>query len=178
MQRAKKDSPRSKDQRDRRQKTMQQMWQIKEMIALAMLAICAYTDIKERNIYLFPLIVSTTGAVAVSVVSFMCAPADEEAGILIGDLMIPVLAGVFIIICVRAAKRHVGIGDGYLMAALGMIIGVRSNVISMVAGLFAASIYACIILIKKGKISRFRRRSIPFAPFVMTGYMLVLINGL
>ena len=157
---------------------MQQMWQIKEMIALAMLAICTYTDIKERNIYLFPLIVSATGAVAVSVVSFMCAPADEEAGILIGDLMIPVLAGVFIIICVRAAKRHVGIGDGYLMAALGMIIGVRSNVISMVAGLFAASIYACIILIKKGKISRFRRRSIPFAPFVMTGYMLVLINGL
>ncbi len=157
---------------------MQQMWQIKEMIALAMLAICAYTDIKERNIYLFPLIVSTTGAVAVSVVSFMCAPADEEAGILIGELMIPVLAGIFIIICVRAAKRHVGIGDGYLMASLGMIIGVRSNVISMVAGLFAASIYACIILIKKGKISRFRRISIPFAPFVMTGYMLVLINGL
>ena len=32
---------------------MQQMWQIKEMIALAMLAICAYTDIREKNIYLF-----------------------------------------------------------------------------------------------------------------------------
>ena len=157
---------------------MQQVWQIKEMIGLMMLAICTYTDIKERNIYLCPLIVSATGAAAVSTVSFMCAPVDEEADILIGDLILPALAGLMIIACVKMARRHVGTGDGYLMAALGMIIGIRSNIISVMVGLFAASLYACILLFGKRRFRRIRGGSIPFAPFVMTGYMLVLINGL
>lgn len=157
---------------------MQKMWQIKEMIALAMLAVCAYTDIKERSIYVFPLVVSVTGAVAISTVSFMCAPVDKETEILLYDILLPAITGGILIVAVRAAKSHMGMGDGWLMASLGMTIGVRDNIIAVTAAFLAASVYACIILFGNGIRRRLRHKSIPFAPFVMAGYMLVLVNGI
>ena len=154
------------------------MWQMKNVIALVMLVICAYTDIKERNIYIMPLIISTTGATAISVVSFMCAPATSDLHILMSDLLLPAFAGALMIFVARSGRAHMGQGDGYLMAALGMMIGLRSNICVIAAAACAALFYVILLLFKNGGYRRIRRKSIPFAPFMTAGYMFVLINGM
>ena len=151
---------------------------MKNVIALVMLAICAYTDIKERNIYLMPLIISTTGAAAISVVSFMCAPATSDLNILMSDLLLPAFAGVLLILVAGSERVRMGQGDGYLMAALGMMIGVRSNIYVIAVASCAALLYVMILLFKNGGYRRIRRKSIPFAPFMIAGYMFILINGM
>ena len=154
------------------------MWQMKNTIALAMLVISAYTDIKERSIYLMPLIISTTGAAAVSVVSFMCAPAASDLDILMREILLPAFAGVLVIVIVKSGYSHIGFGDGYLMASLGMMIGVKNNLYVIAAGFGAALIYVGVLVLRKGGYRRIRRKSIPFAPCMMAGYMLMLINGI
>lgn len=151
---------------------MQQVWQIRQMIALAMLAISAYTDIKEKNIYLMPLIIPSAGAISISVISFANAGVSDERSILLYEMAIPVLAGILVIAAVKTGALGMGMGDGYLMAALGLIIGVKLNIFVILTAAVAASVYAAALFVSEKK----RRRTMPFAPFVMAGYMILLIN--
>lgn len=153
------------------------MRQIRELIALATLAISAYTDIKERNIYTMPLIVSAAGAAVMSMIMLICAPAGEECDILLSELAGPALVGALIIMTVRLLGKHMGEGDGYLLAALCMVTGIRESMITMAATAFTAFIYAGgYVTVGKIRGKRFYR-DIPFAPFVMIGFVLVNVNG-
>ncbi len=148
------------------------MWQVREMIALFMLAICTDTDIRMRRIYLVPLLICALGGIALGVAEFFGIPGYGLYE-LAGDVLFPAATGVLIILAVRIAEDHIGMGDGYMMAALGMIIGIRSNMYVIMTACFAASLYAPLVKIK-GK-RRFVK-SIPFAPFVMMGLMVMMIN--
>ena len=140
------------------------------MIALIMLSICAYTDLRERNIYLMPLIISASGAAAITLTDLAFA---FEKRTLFHWLLIPAAAGILVMLCVRMKRDHIGIGDGYMTAALGMIIGTGRCFLTVTAGLAAASLYAALTAFSKKGL----RRRIPFAPFIMAGYMLLLFNG-
>lgn len=149
------------------------MWQIREMIALAMLAVCAYTDIKERNIYLVPLTISVSGAAMISLISFFTSSAGEGSGVLLKEIILPALVGLMVLVLAWIYRSHLGIGDAYLIAALGIITGIRCNLYTVICGLVIAFVFALVfMIIKKGRC----RKSIPFAPFVMAGYMIVIIN--
>lgn len=156
---------------------MQQMWQVRELIALSMLAICAYTDIRERCIYVMPLIICSAGALALSAVSYVFSPGRDNM-ILIEEIVLPLAAGLLIIGLVKLWRRHMGEGDGYLMAALCLIIGIRYDLCTIAAGFLLALAYAVITLVVSAVNRKRRCRSIPFAPFIMSGYILVLINGI
>ena len=149
------------------------MWQIKEMIALAMLAVSAYTDIKEKNIYLLPLIVSSAGAVSISVISYICSFGGDEREILIYDIILPIVTGIAFIAITKMRPLHMGPGDGCLLAALGLVIGIRYNLFVTAIGFMIASLYAGVVIMTHRK---HRRKSIPFAPFLMTAFVFVLIN--
>ena len=145
------------------------MWQIKQMIALAMLAVCTYTDIKEKNIYLVPLLISTAGGVFITLAALIGMP-DYGAAELATDLVFPALFGCVMIVIAKCLTKYVGIGDGYLIAALGILIGNMNNMyVTGIASVFAG-VYAVILMILKRK--RFAG-SIPFAPFVMAGFVIV-----
>lgn len=156
---------------------MQPMWQVREIIALAMLAICAYTDIKEKNIYVMPLLICSAGAVALSVTSFVFS-AGHDRMILVNEIVIPAVAGLVIIVFMKQFRKHMGEGDAYLMAALCLIIGIRYDLYTITAGMILASTYAVSVLIARCVRKKRRLKNIPFAPFVMSGYILVLINGI
>ena len=149
------------------------MWQIRQMIALAVLAICAYTDIKERNIYIFPLCISSAGAVMITIISYIFSQDGGKGRILFEELVLPMAVGVLLIVAAKTKAAHVGMGDAYLLAALGLIIGIRPDIITAAAALTMVAVYALYMMIS-GRRRRFMR--IPFAPFVMTGFMMVLIN--
>ncbi len=147
------------------------MQEMRQIIALFMLSICAYTDIKEKNIYIMPLIISAAGAAAMSAADalFLQNPAPA-----VNEILLPAAAGIAVILLVRMKSVHVGIGDGYMTAALGMIIGTGRCFLSVAAGLAAASLYAGAMIIAAKK--RLHHR-LPFAPFVMAGYMFMLFYG-
>ena len=148
------------------------MWQIRWMIALVMLAICTYTDIRERNIYLIPLIISASGGMLITMEAFFMIP-GYDAGMFVNELIIPILTGGTMILISKAIKRHIGIGDIYMLVALSLIIGTGYMLLAVVAGSAAASLFAGVTMIKGRR--RFIR-SIPFAPFVMSGFMIVMVN--
>ena len=147
------------------------MQQMRWMIALFMLAICAYTDIREKNIYLFPLIICSAGGILIAVAAFFTLPGYSGEG-LTNDLVAPVIAGAVLILFATCFDRYIGSGDGYLMAALGILIGNRCNLYVAAAGSVLASGYALVKLIRRKK--RFLS-SIPFAPFVMAGFIMVMV---
>lgn len=153
------------------------MRQIREVIALAIVVISAYTDIKERSIYTMPLVVSAAGAAVMSFIMIICAPAGEECDILLSELAGPALVGALIIFATMLFGKHMGEGDGYLLAALCMVTGIRENMLTILLAAFTAFIYAWGYVIA-GKIRRRRfNKDIPFAPFVMIGFLLVIVNG-
>ena len=152
---------------------MQQMWQIKQMIALAMLAVCSYTDIKEINIYIAPLVISVTGGILTVLTAFWGIP-DYGGSQFVNELVSPALAGMLLIAVLRSCRKHIGLGDGYLLACLGILIGNRRNMYVIVIASVAASVYGTVLMLKKRK---HRAGSIPFAPFVMSGFMMITMTG-
>ncbi len=149
---------------------MQQMWQMREAIALVMLAICTYTDIKERNIYLVPLAIASAGAAIMELVVFFAMTDPGAYQRLIMYLLLPLATGVLMIILSHSGFFPAGEGDGYLIAALTLVTGFTSSLHAVAAGSIMAALYALIKLVAK------KKRSVPFAPFVMTGFILVIIN--
>ena len=138
------------------------MWQIREMMALSLLAVCAYTDIKERNIYVMPLLVSGIGSVAITLIGREDLPEF---------LIFPALAGAFLILAVKYWQDQMGMGDGYLMATLMMMIGITCGMYVIMCSFAVSSVYAgAVLLAKKGGI----KREIPFAPCVMAGFIVML----
>ena len=152
---------------------MQQMWQIKQMIALAMLAVCTYTDIRERNIYIVPLIISAAGGILTVFTAFWGIP-DYGGECLVADLVFPSLAGVLMITAAKICRKHIGQGDGYLLACLGILIGNRRNLYVILIASVAASVYGAVLMFRRRK---HRAGGIPFAPFVMSGFMMITMAG-
>ena len=148
------------------------MRQIREMMALALLAVCSYTDIKEKSIYLVPLVICVSGAAALSVTSFVFA-SDTGVQILLHELLIPAVAGILLIIAVKAGKAYIGAGDGYLLAALWLVLGLADGVVILMSALIFSFLFSIFIIIS-GK--RGSYRLIPFAPFVLLGFVALLIN--
>ncbi|MBR6159240.1 MAG: prepilin peptidase [Lachnospiraceae bacterium] len=149
---------------------MQQMRQIREMIALAMLAVSSYTDIKEKSIYIMPLVITSSGAVIISLTELVSKPA---ADVFTHDLLMPALTGIIFIAVIYTYREHIGMGDAYLLAALLIIAGIRYSLYTIAVSLLLSSVYALIVL-AAGRIGGAGSRTIPFAPFVLTGFLLVL----
>ncbi len=152
---------------------MQEMWQIRYMMALALLAVCAYTDIKERNIYILPLLVCVLGAQSVLLLSLAGEPKGEVQSVLLFEVLLPLAVGIVMIMIVKAGRAHIGMGDGYLMAALTLMTGVETGSLSILVAFLGSAVYGCL------KIAAAKKRyvrSIPFAPFVLAGFITVLIN--
>ena len=148
------------------------MWQIRQMIALLLLAICSYTDIRERNIYLFPLAVSSAGTLAMFTVSWFFASPVQSEHILLYDILLPAAVSVVIIMIVKAGGACIGMGDGYLMASLGLILGLQILFAALSAAFIAAAVFAGFRIVSAKK--RFKG-TIPFAPFIMAGFLAVTV---
>ena len=148
------------------------MQQIKQTIALVTLAICAYTDIRERNIYIVPLVISAFGGILITLTAFFGLETYTKKE-LFADLVGPVIAAMIMVAATKFFDRYMGSGDGYLMATLGMLIGNRCNLYAVFAGSVFAALYALVMTIRNKR--RFAA-CIPFAPFLMAGYVLVVAN--
>jgi leader peptidase (prepilin peptidase) / N-methyltransferase len=137
-------------------------WVIKGILGI-MLIICGISDIKSRKISLSIVIFSF-----ISMVIFISF--NKEVSYISG--LGGVLVGVFLLILSRITKGEIGIGDGLIFCVTGLGLGMWDNLCLLVYSLFFASIFAGVVLVTKWMD---KKQVIPFVPFVLAGYLGILL---
>jgi len=91
-----------------------------------------------------------------------------------GELVTPIgiFPGVLMLLFGKITDGGVGDGDAYIIMALGLFMGLRNTLNILLISSLISTVY-CIFIIKKE--GRDKKSSIPFAPFILSGYLGILI---
>ena len=157
---------------------------------LFVMAICAYTDYKEGNIYLFPLLCGAfasfllfVGQLVLPLVLPFCIMTQGRS--FLGEeiyltaymteyLIFPCAFMGLLLMLSYATKGQIGQGDGYLCGAVGVIAGIRICVCTVLYGSIlcsaAVGVFGLMENLKKREIRKDLR--IPFAPFALVGFVI------
>lgn len=134
-----------------------------ELLLLLFLIICAFYDIKEKQISAIFLI----GVfVAIAVGEFFLY--EKTVTGLFLDLMI----GVVFLAIGFLSKQAVGYADGLVLCCSGLILGFYRNLNLLFYSLVAISFFSIVMLIIRKLTVKDR---VPFLPFVLAGYLGVLV---
>ena len=130
---------------------------------LCLLFLTAWIDARTREIYdLTNLALAVCGVIAIFVIPEI--PLSERlTGAGTGSL--PALAFSLL------TRGGVGLGDVYLLAAAGLLLGWRSLLTALVVGCLLGGAFAALLLVTKRKS---RKDSIPFAPPLCIGVAAAL----
>jgi len=71
-------------------------------------------------------------------------------------------------------RGQIGMGDGLIVCITGMSLGFTKNAMLLGFGLFGSAIFSMILL--SFKLAN-RKKTIPFVPFLLCGYVGVLLFG-
>lgn len=83
--------------------------------------------------------------------------------------------GLILILVSVATKGQIGIGDGILLAAFGLMLGGRDNMVMFFfACLSSAFVSALMMIIKKAD----KKTRIPFVPFMVPGFLTMVLLSL
>jgi leader peptidase (prepilin peptidase)/N-methyltransferase len=79
-----------------------------------------------------------------------------------------ILLGLFFVILSKVTRGQIGIGDGYVLCAIGLILGIGKCVILLSYAFLLTSVVSIVLLV----FFRWnRKRTIPFVPFLFMGYL-------
>lgn len=131
---------------------------MKEICVLAFLGWNTWTDIRKKQVSLL-----TVWIFALAGIIFAAARKDIS-----WQYFLPVGVGCFFIALSLITKGAVGMGDGWLLAALGTMLNAEEFVRVLLMGMLCCGVWAGILLfvLRKG-----RNTEIPFVPFLMLGYI-------
>lgn len=130
---------------------------------LAVLAVSAYRDWREKQIYLYLPI----GALILGLLwHLVCRERALE------DMMFGAVVGLVMIIIGKVTGEAIGIGDGMMMVVSGIFLGFWGNMCLLMTALLLVGCVALFLIIigKKGKDYR-----LPFLPFLLVAYLLQLL---
>lgn len=131
---------------------------LKEICILGFLGFNTWTDIRRKEISLAAAVVFAAGSLGW---------AAYTGGISVG-FFIPVGISAFFLAVSVVTKGALGMGDGWLMMALGTALKTEEFLIMLLIGLGCSAVWAGILLVvlRKG-----RNAEIPFVPFLLLGYI-------
>ncbi len=136
---------------------------IENCILLAMLAVFAWIDFKKKELPL--LFLAPCAAVGIL---FFALTDDMTPAVLLGGVCI----GGLLLLCALFARRSIGVGDGLLFCVTGLFLGLWGNLILLfLAVVFCAVAGAVLMITKKCT----RKKSLPFAPFVLLADVAMLV---
>ncbi|HCL03321.1 MAG TPA: hypothetical protein DHW61_13105 [Lachnoclostridium phytofermentans] len=79
-----------------------------------------------------------------------------------------VLLGLFFVILSKVTRGQIGIGDGYVLCAIGVILGISKSAILLSYAFLLTSVVSIVLLV----LFRWnRKKTIPFVPFLFLGYL-------
>lgn len=129
-------------------------------IALLYIGICAVFDIRHREIPFLWLLGGIAAAVGVDIWQI------REGIVTITAVGISLLPGIFFLLTSFGTGEKVGYGDGLLLLATGLFLGVYRCFLALCIGLvFSACAAVFLLLFHKAD----RHSRIPFVPFLLCG---------
>ena len=145
---------------------MDQIKNLRFVFVLTVLIIEAVTDFKKKEVnIIFPILL----AVAAVVMLFF----SKDISLI--NAIIGIAEGLLLILISVLTKGQIGLGDGILLAACGLMLGGRDNLIMFFfACLSSAVVSALIMIIKKAD----KKTKIPFAPFMIPGFLIMVLLSL
>lgn len=145
---------------------MDQIKNIRFAFVLIVLVIEAVTDFKKKEVNIvFPVLL----AAAATVMLFF----TKDISLI--NSIIGIAEGVLLILISFLTKGEIGMGDGILLAACGLMLGGKDNLIMFFFACFSSAIVsALIMLIKKAD----KKTKIPFVPFMIPGFLIMVLLSL
>lgn len=131
---------------------------MKELCTLAFLGVNAWLDIRKKEISLL------------SVVIFAAAGAVRyiESGRSMMEVIMPLGIGLVFFTLSLLTSGSVGLGDAWILLALGLILETGEFLGTLCIGMLLAGGWALILLVIRKKS---RNTEIPFVPFLLVGYV-------
>ena len=146
---------------------MQLTGSLSRLVLLTFLFAAAWLDQKTGEL---PLILSGAGATAGTLFCFFTG--SSEFPELLPGFLLGFLPGMLLLALAFFSKQAVGYGDGAIFLAAGTFLGIEKTVWLLVCALLAAGVVSLLLLVLK---KRNKKTSVPVIPFVLAGYVLLLI---
>lgn len=136
------------------------------VFVLIVLIIEAVTDLKKQEIN-----IPVSGIMAAAAIPIYFFAKD----ISVLNSIIGIAEGLLLILISVMTKGQIGMGDGILLAACGLMLGGKDNFIMFFfACLFSAVVSGLIMLVKKAD----KKTKIPFVPFMIPGFLVMVLISL
>ena len=123
---------------------------------LIFLLFSSLLDIRKREISIPVTLMFGLAGVAYSI----------KTGRTMTDYLIPAAIGIFILACSILTRGQVGMGDGWLLMALGCMMRMESYIQMACIGMLLAAACSGVLLLRKS-----RKTEIPLVPFLLLGYV-------
>ena len=125
---------------------------------LIFLLFSSFLDIRKREISIPVTLMFGLAGVAYS----------SKTGRTMTDYLIPAAIGIFILACSILTRGQVGMGDGWLLMALGCMMRMESYIQMACIGMLLAAACSGVLLLVFRKS---RKTEIPLVPFLLLGYV-------
>lgn len=136
------------------------------VFVLIVLIIEAVTDLKKQEIN-----IPVSGIMAAAAIPIYFFAKD----ISVLNSIIGIAEGLLLILISVMTKGQIGMGDGILLAACGLMLGGKDNFLMFFfACLFSAVVSGLIMLVKKAD----KKTKIPFVPFMIPGFLVMVLISL
>ena len=135
---------------------------MEQICILAFLGINSWKDIRTREVSL--LTIGIFGIVGMVRTCFW--------GTVSLDLVWTACMGAAVIGLSIISDGAVGMGDGFLLLALGTVLTFEELLTAFLLGLFCCSLWGILVLLMPGS---GKKKELPFVPFLMLGYVGGLI---
>ena len=136
-------------------------WIIRIVLGVLLL-FCGIQDLLYKRIYLWMI-----GVCAIMVI--ICLPFSERLSVT--ERLGGCALGFGVILLSKATGGKIGLGDGILLCVTGLGLGFWSNTeLFGIALSLAAAVSAILLLLRIAD----RKKSIPFIPFLLAGYVILL----
>lgn len=137
-----------------------------------LLGVLAWLDIRTKKVSLVLVGILAVMMLGMRIASF---ETGSGTGIWIAKLFVGLLPGGISLFCSYITRGQIGMGDGFVLAALGLGLGFRNVMVLWGVALCMAAVFAIFLLVFKraGK-----KTELPFVPCLFLGYVLCRTIGI
>ena len=93
----------------------------------------------------------------------------------VSNAIIGLAEGLLLILVSIMTKGQIGIGDGILLAACGLMLGGKDNMVMFFFACLSSAIASVLIMIIK---KADKKTKIPFVPFMIPGFLIMVLLSL
>lgn len=121
---------------------------------------------------MMPIYLCAVIGVILSIVECQVEP-DIMLSLMLHNLVLRMTIGIIIVLLARCSKGNFGEGDGYIIACLGLLLGIRALIEIIIIASIIGFCVSIIILIMRH--TNNIKSTIPYVPILLAAYMIEIL---